>query len=437
MAYCTYNLIDGSITIQPTIIGSILSSPIARVEKLPNSWYRVSLSAFCVSTAVGIGIDCSNGSIPSVGNGGSPFYAGNGTSGIFVWGAQFENTPYPTSYIPTTTATITRAADVSSSAVVTRAADTLTVPTSKFLNPSGGSILVETETLGNNSPAFSLNDGTAFNEAKVLVYPTAGGARLVTSDIVRDGLVLNLDAGNPASYPGTGTTWTDLSGNGNNGTLVNGVGYSSDNGGSLVFDGVNDYSEITTRNTNLEFQPLQPYSVFCWVYNLLAPVNEGTGTGAIISNMTAPPHPGWDLWRNSSTTIAGHLISNWSGNAVKVGINFNYTENQNKWVYIGYTYNGTSPTNATDSLNSMNFYINGVLSTSGKQNFSNADGFNTSTEIISYNSSQRLRIASRWNFDQWYQGSPLTISNTQIYNRQLTASEIQQNYNALRSRFLI
>ena len=56
-----------------------------------------------------------------------------------------------------------------------------------------------------------------------------------------NGLVLCLDAANPKSYPGSGTTWTDLSGNGNNGTLVNGVGYSSDNLGSLVFDGANDY----------------------------------------------------------------------------------------------------------------------------------------------------------------------------------------------------
>ena len=50
-------------------------------------------------------------------------------------------------------------------------------------------------------------------------------------NIVTSGLVLNLDAGNTASYPGTGTTWTDLSGNGNNGTLVNGVGYNFANGG--------------------------------------------------------------------------------------------------------------------------------------------------------------------------------------------------------------
>ena len=59
--------------------------------------------------------------------------------------------------------------------------------------------------------------------------------------IVTNGLVLCLDAANSKSYPGSGTTWTDLSGRGNNGTLVNGVGYNSGNLGSLVFDGVDDY----------------------------------------------------------------------------------------------------------------------------------------------------------------------------------------------------
>jgi hypothetical protein len=61
--------------------------------------------------------------------------------------------------------------------------------------------------------------------------------------IIRSNLVLCLDAANPKSYPGSGTTWTDLSGFGNNGTLINGVGYSSDNLGSLSFDGVNDYAK--------------------------------------------------------------------------------------------------------------------------------------------------------------------------------------------------
>jgi hypothetical protein len=65
-------------------------------------------------------------------------------------------------------------------------------------------------------------------------------------DIVESGLVLALDAGNSKSYPGSGATWTDLSGNGNNGTLVNGVGYNSGNGGYLVFDGSNDYVQFST-----------------------------------------------------------------------------------------------------------------------------------------------------------------------------------------------
>lgn len=259
-----------------------------------------------------------------------------------------------------------------------------------------------------------------------------GRTHVATKGIVQDGLVLNLDAGVSSSYPGTGTTWTDLSGNDNNGTLVNGPSYSISNGGRIILDGSNDYAEITTRNTNLEFQPTQAYSVFCWVYNLAAP---GT-TGAIISNMeVSGTFPGWDLWRNSSTTIAGHIISSWSTNAVKVQVTFDYIGNANKWVNVGYTYNGTCPANATDALNSMDFYINGQLTTTNKANASSTDGFNTTSETITYNSSQRLRIASRWASGAWATGSALTVSNTCVYNKALTAQEIQQNFNALRGRF--
>ena len=74
-------------------------------------------------------------------------------------------------------------------------------------------------------------------------------------EIVNDGLVLHLDAANSRSYPGSGTTWSDLSGNGYNGTLVNGVGYSTDQNGKFVFDGVNDYSNIPTITlTNFTIQ---------------------------------------------------------------------------------------------------------------------------------------------------------------------------------------
>ena len=69
-------------------------------------------------------------------------------------------------------------------------------------------------------------------------------------NIVTDGLVLCLDAANKRSYPGTGTTWTDRSANGNNGTLTNGPTFDSANGGSIVFDGTNDY--VTTTKNNLD-----------------------------------------------------------------------------------------------------------------------------------------------------------------------------------------
>ncbi len=249
--------------------------------------------------------------------------------------------------------------------------------------------------------------------------------------IVTDGLVLCLDAGNTKSYPGSGTTWTDLSGRGNTGTLTNGPTYNSSNGGSIVFDGSNDYVEVTTRNTNLEFQPTQPYSVFCWVYNL-----PSTGGGTIISNMDiGGTIPGWDMYIQTNE-IAAHLISSWSTNAIKVAISFDFSANANKWVNIGYTYNGTSPANSTNALNSINFYVNGVLTTTGKNNSSGTDGFNTTSETITYNTSQRLRVASRWVSGAASTPAAFTMSNSLIYNRALTATEITQNYNALKSRYI-
>lgn len=248
--------------------------------------------------------------------------------------------------------------------------------------------------------------------------------------IVTNGLVLSLDASDKNSYTSGSTTWYNLSGN-NNGTLTNGPTFNNSNGGRLVLDGSNDYIEFSTRNINLEFQPLQPYSIFCWVYNLTGNVNGG----GIVSNMVdTSPYTGWDLWVNNTTQVAAHLISSWSTNAIKIAITFDYAGNANKWVNIGYTYNGTSPANATDALNSINFYINGFLFTTGKTN-DIADGFDTTSQTTTYNTSQRLRIGSRWASGVGSSIIPLTISNAIIYNRALSAVEILQNYNAVKGRF--
>ena len=95
------------------------------------------------------------------------------------------------------------------------------------------------------------------------------------SGIVTDGLKLYLDASNPASYPGTGTTWFDLSGNGNNGTMVNGVVPLSN---AMQFDGVNDYVTAPV------LVPSRTYTVSFWInpatlinYNQLISINGTWG----------------------------------------------------------------------------------------------------------------------------------------------------------------
>jgi len=255
--------------------------------------------------------------------------------------------------------------------------------------------------------------------------------------IVTNGLVLNLDAGFDPSYPNTGSTWYDLSGNSNNGTLTNGPTFNLANSGSIVFDGTNDYSEITSRNTNLEFQPTSGYS--CMVFYKSPSPNFD---GALIANMVnSSPYSGWDIYFNNpsiSNTIAMHLISSWSSNAIKIAVNYNYSTYANQWLSFGYTYDGSCPTTEADSLNSVDFYLNGALYTSGKQLGQPGGvgkGFSTSTTTITYNSSQRFRVASRWLLSSVSAPSAPTVGVVLLYNKKLTAAEMLQNHNALKGRF--
>jgi hypothetical protein len=152
--------------------------------------------------------------------------------------------------------------------------------------------------------------------------------------IVTDGLVLCLDAANSRSYPGSGTTWFDLSGNGNNGTLANGPTFNANNNGSIVFDGTNDYVEITNRNTNLEFQPSQAFTVSTWFKTTTIPT-----TGSLVANMLASgTFSGYDLWFNGSNQMACHLINSWNTDAVKVKVDYNYNNFLNVWKNIIFTY---------------------------------------------------------------------------------------------------
>jgi hypothetical protein len=233
--------------------------------------------------------------------------------------------------------------------------------------------------------------------------------------IVTDGLVLCLDAANRKSYPGSGTSWTDLSGNGNNGTLVNGVGYSSNNGGSLVFDGVNDY--VNCGNV-LNFNYTDVFTLSAWIKRS----STGTGVQNIISKQSmSSPYQGYQFGFNVNTGGSqGYLGVNTIGNypSHAMGIQTQTTYNDTNWHYVVATYNGNG------SYTGLKLYVEGELKTSSYHYIG--------TSSVSFSNSKDLQIAARDGVNQLFSGS---IPQVFIYNKALTPQEIQQNYNALKGRY--
>jgi hypothetical protein len=225
--------------------------------------------------------------------------------------------------------------------------------------------------------------------------PNYYGPRIVT-----DGLVLCLDAGNPKSYPGSGTAWTDLSRNGNNGTLTNGPTYNSANGGSIVFDGTDDV--ITCGTTS---PPSGDLSVFAWVYS-----TSFNSTWNIISTK----------WFSGSGSDFHWALKSDLGNGTNIKQNLYTTSNSdiygtttfliNTWYYVGFTLvNGGT----------LTFYKNGV-----------SDGTSSTVSRTAHSSTLQLGDSRGVNF-----GLIGRIPQVSIYKRALTPSEILQNYNATKGRF--
>ena len=212
--------------------------------------------------------------------------------------------------------------------------------------------------------------------------------------IVTDGVVLCLDAANKRSYGGSGTTWTDRSTSGNNGTLTNGPTFSSDNGGSLSFDGANDYvSRSNFMGTTSTF------SVCHWI-KLAA--NQTTRT--IFSNYTSS-NRGWvtgisDNTQNVVKFYLGNTVHLYASSALNINI----------WYLVSVTYNNGNP----------KIYINDTLN-------------NSSSDTVTFGSTfygndiGRLGVGS-----QYFNGS---IADVMVYNRALTADEVRQNYLATKERY--
>ena len=223
------------------------------------------------------------------------------------------------------------------------------------------------------------------------------------NSIVTNGLVLCLDAANVKSYPGSGTTWTDLSGNGNNGTLADGPTFNSGNGGSIVFDGSNDY--ITT--TNVTISGSQTFSVWAMV------------TGG-------PNSPAGILTQHNYAANANFGINHTTGN--KLAPSIGYTNETREFSSKPTTFTITNNVifNAVLVYNSIEnkiyWYINGVLD---------------SSYVLSQTpkSTNHPIALGRWDagYTNYYFNGRVYSGN--IHNRNLSAQEVLQNYNATKSRF--
>lgn len=225
--------------------------------------------------------------------------------------------------------------------------------------------------------------------------------------IVTNGLNLLLDAANVRSYPGSGATWSDLTGNSINGTLGNGAFFSSSNGGTIVFDGVNDF---VTGSSNI---PLgSQVTIGTWIRHtsLPASINRyltvGTLVGGSVTETAVIRHDG-----NSSGNPGAigqlHFYVRTSGTIKAVRVNNSLVTGS--WYYTVGTWDGTT----------MRLYKNGLQVTSS------VPGGTLNATNINYWVSAVTNVEPM-------SGS---IANVQIYTRALTADEVLQNYNANKSRF--
>ena len=217
-------------------------------------------------------------------------------------------------------------------------------------------------------------------------------------NIVRDGLVLNLDAAKVDSYPGSGTVWRDISGTTITGSLINGPTFNSANFGSIVFDGVDD----SVNCGNILFNNVNATTISVWV-NIQTFINGNT----IISKGAQG--------EGSNTTFAAWIIdlagirNRFFNSTGEAGIVNTVALSQNIWYNIIWTYNGSTISVYTNGTVGETVSLSGPLKT-------NTNPINITSSIYGNNAN-------------------ITCSAVQIYNRALSATEVTQNYNAMKGRY--
>jgi len=239
------------------------------------------------------------------------------------------------------------------------------------------------------------------------LYNSGNGKQYVNTNIITNGLILNLDASNTSSYSGTGTTWTNLVGGSYNATLYNGVSYTSTNSGGLTFDGVNDYVLLNSANKPSTTSANSGFSFGMW-FNL-----NGWSSGKGILQIAYPN----SLTSTTPTflinTVNTDQIQYYIGGAGWAGSTT--LTNKNAPQYFAFTVSSNA-----SSVTILKVYINGVYQFTVNNPF----------DLGTFNNKD-IYIGNGYNGFM-----SMNCYSVHMYNNKtLTDAEVLQNYINTKSRF--
>jgi uncharacterized repeat protein (TIGR02543 family) len=290
---------------------------------------------------------------------------------------------------------------------MTSAGTGITLDTSTAAASGFATLRVDTFTAtGTYTQVITVTDDTRIRSTYTVTItingpPTISSTSAITTTPVTSGLRLNLDAGDPASYSGSGTAWTDLSGNGNNATWQVSPTFTKDFGGGFTQTGAtNQYATTPNLGTT------DILSVETWVK--FDSLNTSNNYPCVVSDAYVGTLIGYSICFHADNQLRGAYHR--SSFTVTPG----FTPVVGTWYHVVYTVS-KSGSNYISSL-----YQNGNLVGS------------TTAAMIPGNSTGVTYIGRRWNAAEYVKG---TIPVVRVYNRVLSTTEITQNYNALLPRF--
>ena len=224
--------------------------------------------------------------------------------------------------------------------------------------------------------------------------------------IVSSGLVLCLDAANKRSYPGTGTTWTDLSGTGKNLTLTNGPTFNAGNMGSIVFDGTNDYAVVN---------PVSAFDIYCIsMWFKPTTIINSTSVGKSLIYLKSSTIKYISFGDNTGRVANEYITIVQEPGDKRTAVNDGGSLSAGTWYNIVFNYESSQ----------YNIYINNTLKSTT---------IGTSTGNVPLITDPDFIYLNSFEGTSGYLDSSLSMC--MIYNRALTAAEMLQNYNATKGRF--